>query len=320
MAISGFGWDKISVSPGQIFLFGTIFFMPTLSPSFFGWLNGLLAVPVFYLLAINGYNVGKKQIASSLLIAGFGALLVQQVEIFLFSLTLIPLGFTLFKSGSIRESAGISGGKGLLALGLTWLLFGGVLGVIVGVNPYNHLLKILDLGFQQTLELYSAKDAGLSPEILFSLNQLTNVIRETIPKLLPGLLMSVVAMTVWINMILVNSLTGNLANAAPCWGRYATWRLPEKLVWVPIVAILLVLLGRNTVQDAGGSLLLISSLVYFFQGLAVFISLLDRWRLPLFIRLMLYFFFIIQSYSFVIFAILGISDVWVNLRTDTEQQ
>jgi hypothetical protein len=319
MVKPGFGWKISPVPSGQILLFSALFFMPALNPSLFGWLNGLLAVPVFYLLSNNGYNTGKKQLALSLLIAGLGALLAQRVEVFLFSLTLVPLGFTLFKSAGAGEPAAVSGAKGLVALCITWLLFWGVYGAVAGTNPYSELLKILDLGLQQTLELYSTKEAGLSPEMMGSLIQVTNIMRETIPRLLPGLLMSMLTITVWINMVLVNSLAGRLTGTAP-WGSYTTWKLPEQLVWLPIAAILVVLFGNGSVQDAGTWLLMLTGLLYFFQGLAVFNSLLERWGVPLFVRIILYFVFFIQSYGLIILAILGLSDIWIDLRKKIESQ
>ena len=40
------GLKKNSFHPGQLLLFSAFFFIPALSPPLFGWLNGLLAVPV----------------------------------------------------------------------------------------------------------------------------------------------------------------------------------------------------------------------------------------------------------------------------------
>lgn len=313
------GRNKFSVPPGQTLLLGTFFFMPVASPSFFGWLIGLLAVPVFYPLLLNGSDTGKKQVAFGLFMAGLGALLVQQLDIFLFSLTFIPLGFTLFASARSGESAARSGAKGVAALGLTWLLFWGVYGSIAGINPYSHLLKVLDLGLQQTLELSSSKEAGLTPEMVLGLSQATVAMREAIPRLLPGLLLSMVAITVWINMVLVNGLTGRLTGAAP-WGKYASWRFPDHLVWLPIGAIGVVLFGTGHLQDAGVWLLMMAGLLYFFQGLAVFIALLERWRVPPLVRMILYFVFILQSYGLIFLAVLGLIDVWFNLRKKNENK
>lgn len=317
MGDSGVGLKQLSVPSGQILLLGLLFFMPAASPSLFGWLTGLLAVPVCCLLALNGYDTGKKQIALSLLVAGLGALLVRQWEMFLFSLTFVPLGFALFKSAHAGESAAKSGAKGLAVLGLTWLLFWGIYGGVAGINPYNHLLTVLDLGLQQTLELSASKEAGLSPEMVLGLNQATTAMRETIPGLLPGLLLSMVTITVWINMVLANGLAGRLTGTPP-WGPYASWSLPEHLVWLPIVAIAVVLFGDGPLRDAGAWLLMTVGWLYFFQGLAVFIALLERWRVPPFVRMILYIVFILQSYGLLLLAVLGLIDVWFNLRKQHE--
>ncbi len=316
----GPGLRKYISPSGQTLFFSALFFAPSLSPLLFGWLNGLLAIPVFYLLTINGGKTGIAQLRISLLIAGLGALLAQRLEIFLFSLTLIPLGYSLFKSAGTQESAALSGGKGVLVLSLTWLLFWGVYGVIAGTNPYNYLLEVLDLGFQQSLEFYASKEAGLSQETIYTLQQVTNGMRKTIPNLLPGLLASALVITVWINMAFSNTLVARFRNGALPWGEYSTWKLPEHLVWIPIAAVIVLLIGQGFVQHVSGWMLLLSGLLYFFQGLAVCITLLERWNVPVFIRIMLYFVLIIQSYGVLILTFLGLGDVWFNFRQKTEEQ
>ena len=311
---------KYSFKPGKLLLFSAFFFAPALSPSLFGWLNGLLAASVFYLLTVDGFKPGVAQLRISLLIAGIGALLVHRLEIFLFSLTLIPLGCSLFKSAATRESAAVSGGKGVAVLGLTWLVFWGVYGAVTETNPYRYLLEVLDLGFQQSLEFYTSPEAGLPPEMVYTLQEVTRGIKKALPALLPGLLVSVLICTVWINMATCNSLMNHFRKGYFPWGKYSTWRLPEQLVWVPITATTVMLLGQGDLQYTGGWILLISGLLYFFQGLAVVIAMLERWNIPVYVRGMLYFVLIIQSYGLLLLALLGISDTWFNFRQKIEER
>jgi uncharacterized protein YybS (DUF2232 family) len=313
------GLKNFFSNPGQILFFSAFFFAPALSPSFFGWLNGLLAVPVFYLLTVNGFRSGLKPLRISIMIAGIGALLVHRLEFFLFSLTLIPLGYSLFKSAATQESAAVTGGKGVAVLGLTWLVFWGVYGAVMDINPYKHLLEMLDLGFQQSLEVYTSKEAGLPPEMIFAVQEVFSGLRKAIPALLPGLLASALVVTVWFNMIISNTLVNHFSKGVFPWGAYSTWELPEQLVWVPITAILLMLIGKGNVLYSGGCLLMLSGLLYFFQGLAISIALLERWKVPVYIKGVLYFMLIIQSYGLVILALLGISDTWFNFRKRIEE-
>lgn len=320
MADSGLGWKKYCPSPGLCLLLSSLYVLPALNPSLFGWISGLLAVPVVYVFWVNGYQSSVAGVWISLFVAGVGALVVQRFEIFLFSLTLVPLGYSLFFSAYKKEPAATSGGKGILTLATIWVLFWGIYGASAGVNPYSALLRVLDLGFQQTMEMYSSKEAGLPPEVVYNLQQITSNIRETTPKLLPGVLGSMVILTVWITMVIANSLIGRRSNGETPWGNYSTWKLPDHLVWVPIVAVSILLVGQGSVQYAGGCLLLISGLLYFFQGLAVVFTLLERWNVPLFMRILLYCVLFIQSYSLIFLAVLGLGEVWFNMRQQSENR
>ena len=249
----------------------------------------------------------------TLFVAGMCALLVQRAEVFIFTLTLAPLGIALFRSAQAGDSAAQSGAKGLMALGFTWILFWATYGMMTGTNPYNLLLKALDLGLEQTLELSKSKEAGLSPEMIAGLGETTAATREAIPRILPGLLAVMSMFTVWLNMALINNLCGRLTSSAP-WGAHATWRLPDHLVWLPIGAVVVALFGQDALQNAGGWLIMISSTLYFFQGLAVLMALFERWRLPPFVRMILYFAVFLQTYGLILIALLGLLDVWCNFR------
>ena len=115
-------------------------------------------------------------------------------------------------------------------------------------------------------------------------------------------------------MIAANGLTRRFHLEQPFWDRYATWALPDHLVWLPIAAGLGVLTGSGPIQDASICLLFVVGTLYFFQGLAVCLALLDRWNTPVYMRIALYLFLIFQSYGILLLALLGIGDVWINFR------
>ncbi|MCL1979514.1 MAG: YybS family protein [Proteobacteria bacterium] len=280
-------------------------------------MTGLLATPVFILLAAHGLAKGCRLAAVSLVVAGASALLVQQGEMFVFSLTLAPLGVALFCSARAGDTAAQSGAKGLAVLVITWFLFWAAYGFLTGTNPYNLLLKVIDLGLEQTLELSKSKEAGLSPEMIMGLSEKTAAMREVMPRILPGLLVVVVVFTVWLNMALVNSLCNRLTGNAP-WGAYATWRLPDHMVWLPIGAIGVALFGQGALQNVGSWLVMISGTLYFFQGLAVLIAMFERWRVPPLVRMILYFVIFLQTYGLMLIAVLGLIDVWCNFRKPKE--
>lgn len=318
MRFLGLSREKDGFPPVQLVVLSILFLLPVVQPALFGWLNGFLAVPVCYVLLVHGHTSGVAIIRLSLLVAGIAALLMQRLEIYLFTLTLVPLGFTLFSSARNKESASVSGAKGVLILTAIWLIFWAGYGFFSGTNPYTSLLKAFDLGFQQTLEIYSSKDAGLTPEMVYSLTIITNNLRETVPRLMPGFLATVVILTVWMNMALANRFVAR-HHAAP-WGNYDTWKLPEQLVWLPIAALVAVFVGQGTLRDLGFCLLLVGGVLYFFQGLAVSFALLKRWKVPKLARVFLYGILLLQSYSLLFLAILGLCDVWFNIRQKSNER
>ena len=84
--------------------------------------------------------------------------------------------------------------------------------------------------------------------------------------------------------------------------------------WMLVAAVAVLLVSDGMVRDASVWVLLVTGILYFFQGLAVFVALLERWRTPTFLRVLLYLVFILQSYGMLMLAILGLSDVWLNFR------
>jgi uncharacterized protein YybS (DUF2232 family) len=54
--------------------------------------------------------------------------------------------------------------------------------------------------------------------------------------------------------------------------------------------------------------------VYFFQGLAIVASLLNKWSVPMLIRVLIYALIFIQTYGIIILSFLGLADVWADFR------
>lgn len=296
---------------GQVLLLATAIVLPGIAPAYFGWLSGLLAIPVFCLLGMHGVGRGSILIRNALLLAGVAALLLKLTGPLLFALTIIPLGYSFNRSAAASDSEWQTMFKGCLYLGAAWLLFWTAYGAVEGVQPYQHLLELIDTGFAETYDYYR-KQAGQPAETLFYLEQAVTETRRLVPHLLPGLLGCMVVLTVWVNLMGGISLLGRLKPGYLPWQKYSQWRLPDWLVWPAIgVAILLLAGGADTVAF---SLALLCGLLYFFQGLAVFIHLLERWKVPQALRIVFYGMLIVQSYGLLLIAMLGLADVWIDFR------
>lgn len=298
---------------GPTILLAVAFLLPALIPGLFGWTGGMMAIPVFYFLKVDGERQGGIEIRNSILLAGAGALVLQQLPVMLFSLTLIPLAYSLNRSASAGESEIRTGARGMIVLGVSWFVFWAVYGIILSVNPYTYLLKTLDSGLAQLYEIYS-KNGNLPADTLLNLEQVIHELRWLIPIILPGILACSVMMTVWMNMVGANSLLQRLRPDLAPWRKYSHWRLPDRIVWLPIVAGVVLTISSGIVKYAALWILLVSALLYFFQGLAVLIHLLDKWKVPLYIRILIYGIIVLQGYGLFVLVITGVADVWINFR------
>ena len=294
-------------------LTAAVFFLPSFFPLLFGWSQGVLSIPVFLVFCFLGPKSGFKLMRNSLLLAGAGLIIAQRIEIFLFSLTFIPLGYTLYQGMISEESAVVTGVKGIVTQGGSWIAFWIICSLITSENLYTQLVMMLDASFAQAYTAYSTQ-SDISAEVLYALQIAIEETRKVIPRVLPGILGCMVIATVWFNLVISNILAKKLCLTDKGWGKYTAWSLPEQLVWLPITAVVIMLVGSGVIKDTAICLLLVGILLYFFQGLAVFIHLLDKWNVPGFFRLALYFMLIVQSYGLIFLAILGFADVWLNFR------
>ena len=79
----------------------------------------------------------------------------------------------------------------------------------------------------------------------------------------------------------------------------------------------MLLIGEDGIRSAGLSLIIISALLYFFQGLAVFVHYVDKWKVPVYLKIAIYGILILQSYGLLLLSILGLADVWLDFRKKT---
>ncbi len=301
------------VSPRTL-LITLFFFLPLAIPSLFGWFNGLLAVPVFmFLQTCSDERQAIVEIRNGVVLAGVGALLVNQLPLLVFALAMLPLGYSLHRSYQQEKSPVRAAGTAVIVLALGWFVFWAMYGIIAGINPYSGLLTMLDSSFEQIIKIYQT-NSELPADVQFKLELAIGGIRDFLPRILPGLLIGSVIITVWLNMVIGNTLIHRLKPENTVWPQYSCWQLPEKLIWLLITAAVLSLIGAGVLRNIGYCLLIIAVIIYFFQGMAIFIHFLNRWNVPNFFRIILYVVLALQSYGILILAMAGVADIWIDFR------
>lgn len=75
-------------------------------------------------------------------------------------------------------------------------------------------------------------------------------------------------------------------------------------------------------RTLGLNVLLVSGLLYCFQGTAIMVFYFSKWNVPVFLRTIIYFIFFFQSFGAILLAVIGVIDVWADTRklNSTEQE
>ena len=308
--------ENDSTSPNKyvqhILLVTVVILLPGVLGAIFGWIHMLLPLLVFYYLVRYGTNRGKKYILIGCVLACAAGLIFQILEQLLFSLTLIPTGFLLADSVKKGEAPHIAGIKGTLGLIGTWVIATSILSFGMEQHPYTLLVSSLAQGMDEALVYYKA-NSTVSSETLFLLQQTFEQMKIWIPKVLPGILTCMTLLVTWVTMVGGNRLLFKRTGVRP-WAEYRYWVLPEKLVWVVIASAVLVMVPMGPGRIIGLNLLLISGLLYCFQGTSIMIFYFYKWNVPVLLRTIIYLILFFQSFGAVFLAIIGVADVWFDVR------
>ncbi len=302
--------DKAFVQP--ILFVTAVILLPGLLGAIFGWVHMLLPLLVFYYLIRYGSGRGKKYILFGCVLACVAGLIFQIIEQLLFSLTLVPTGFILADSVRRKEAIHIAGLKGTLGLIGTWIVATSILALGLEHHPYTLLVDSLTQGMDEALTYYTA-NSTVPAETLFLLQSTFNEMKIWIPKVLPGILGCITLLVTWITMAGGNRLLFKKTGNRP-WAEYRYWVLPERLVWVLILSAILVSIPMEPGRTLGLNVLLVSGLIYCFQGTAIMVFYFNKWKVPVFLRTVIYIIFFFQSFGAILLAAVGVIDVWADVR------
>lgn len=286
--------------------------LPGLQSALFGWVYGLVPLLVFYYLCRYGSQAGTKYLLQGTLIALLAGVIWQMTSQVLLVLILFPTGFILARSAAQDDAPALAGLKGFVALSVSWFLFSSMIGITEGNHPYPVLLQSINQGMDEALKYYQENEK-IPAESYYLLAQTFLQIKERLSQLMPAILASMAMITVWLAMVLGNRLIQKNTGQSP-WPEYQFWQLPEKLVWLVVAAAILALMPLPTARTIGFNLLVIASLIYCFQGLSIFLFFLNKWKVPLFIRSLLYVIVVFQSLGTIFLSVIGLADVWFDLR------
>ncbi len=176
----------------------------------------------------------------------------------------------------------------------------------------------LERDIQTTISGMVQELAPESPER----NALEESLASAVPfvvRVIPGVLLSALLVLAWLNILAAQRYCLLHDVAWPDWPRWSLWRAPEPLVWGVIGSGVVLLLPVLTLKFIALNVLLVLGTVYFFQGLSLTVFYLEKWKLPIFLRALIFAFILLQQFVTLGIMLFGFFDVWFDFRKNTEK-
>jgi uncharacterized protein YybS (DUF2232 family) len=290
-------------------------FLAYISLPLAGILAGLFApLPVMHYVLKSGRAVG---VAIVLVTVAFLAILANPTIPLLYliqgGLISLTLPHFLLKgwggTRSIVSSAAVSFACLLLLVTLAWQ--------INGLDVHAVVQKGINSSISQTIDLY--EKGGLKEDQLLTLRQGMRQVGDVVGRIYPAITLVALGVIAGLNLQVLRRVAERLKSPLALAG-LSSFRNPDHLIWFVIIPGFALLVNNADVATAALNVLVVTLTLYFMQGLAVALSMFDRYMMPRFIRVAFYILLALQPYLAAALAALGIFDLWGNFRTPKQNK
>lgn len=175
----------------------------------------------------------------------------------------------------------------------------------------------LTSSINQAVAIY--EKSGVKGEELDLVKQTMKTVSELVFRLYPALITLMLAIMAGCNLALLKK-TAAVFGIKMNVGEFVSFRTPDILVWVFISAGFAMLLPSTLASTPALNILLLVSLLYFAQGMAVVSMLISKQSISGVLRIVLYVMLLIQPYLMALVAVIGLCDLWVDFRTPKKQE
>lgn len=192
---------------------------------------------------------------------------------------------------------------------------------LLGLFAYS---RSLEIGLVNLVSEYVAKNlamtvvlyekVGMPKDDIQLITESLQQIEYVLVRILPALMVSLALLVTWTSLLLARPMLKRQQITVPDFGALNLWKSPEVLVWGVILCIVLILLAEKSMRMPAVNGLIISMIVYFFQGIAIVSFYFEKKKLPRMLKVFLYSIIAIQQLFLLLVVGLGFFDVWLNFR------
>ncbi|MCG2740315.1 MAG: YybS family protein [Syntrophaceae bacterium] len=181
-----------------------------------------------------------------------------------------------------------------------------------GIAPWRMVETYVAGMIEDNLKLYAQMNIS---------DEQVQMIRDNAPQItifftgiFPALSLSGIVITVWVNLLAGRRLFQRTGITFPNFGDLAAWKAPERLVWIVIIAGGMLFVPLEWFTVVGMNILIVSGLIYLFQGLAIAAFFFRQKQVPKIFRLLFYGLILVQQYMLIVLMGFGLFDMWVDFR------
>lgn len=272
----------------------------------------LVPLPILYYFFRLGRFPGVLIVTLSMLLVLAGMNMANTSDAFMMTVMLAILGFVI--SEVLRLNYPIE--KTVIIAAVVFIVTGLVFVILDGLRVNLSLWEIMKIYmtryFEANIQIYSQIDP--SSEQIAAIKENSARIVNILLLLLPGLSLVSTSLLVLINLFAAKHLFHKFSLPFPDFGDLTQWRVPEKLIWLPIGAGFILLLPWEPTKIAGLNILILLLPLYVLNGLAVAEFFQKKLKVSLFFRLLFYLMIFAVPYVIIAACIVGLVDVWFDFR------
>ncbi len=181
-----------------------------------------------------------------------------------------------------------------------------------GINLHQLISAEITSSMTQAAIIY--EKSGVTGEDLDLAKQSMKTASDLMLRLYPAFITVMLAIMAACNLTLLKK-TAVIFKIDLSVGEFASYRNPDFLVWLLIIAGFSMLFSSPLIATPALNILLLVSVMYFVQGMAIVSALISRQSVSRLLRIVLYVLLLIQPYLVVFVAGIGLCDLWVDFRT-----
>ncbi|MEE9420038.1 MAG: YybS family protein [Desulfatiglandaceae bacterium] len=281
-------------------------------PLFGPFLSLLAPLPFLYYSTKLGLYQGIKLAAAAMLTIGLFAKLTGYPQIILFGIEFSLLGLALSELMRRRFSLGQTiflATAFMLILGICFLF---IIALSENMGPFEMISKYLQGHLKETINAYEG--TGITKENGLELETYAKAFIDAISKIYPSLMIVGTGFAVWLNVILAKPLFRRGHLEYPDFVPMDRWLAPDGLVWGAIVSGFALFFSSGGIRLFAINVLIVIMAVYLFHGLSIILFFLNKYNVPSWMRIGIYFLIIIQQLFLAVLALAGLFDQWIDFR------